>query len=990
MLKLFKVELLLEQRTLRVTEEVLCVQVIRKLGEGRNTDVWQGSLYVPEDPLRNENPVAVKRIRRDLLESEQVYQKKVLDYLQSGYSRMYNRNPRGIGKVEGLFKDGDFYYVLQVYLPGRNYAELPLAEPKRRLEQELTLLKKVVKIVKGGHNNIDRDGNAAPQFIGDIKPENFQVPLEEEELVYFDFDVYDEATGNGELVYSSRYRPYLQVADSEDARRKNDLTCIVLILYERLIVQTSKGALPEREEVGWARLPIGKYILCDYDEAESDVRFALRKMFEKGLYRKYQSCEELERDINLLLQQIRHENQLKNVPKEQPFTVGREDICEAIDARFEKNAGQVYLSGVAGIGKVTAALKYAFTQKQKQNRFSRWFYVEFREDIRTTVVEEMEFSDYEVTAEDVDRETVYQTKMKFLRRYGSDTLLILADFYDSGKTLKELRDTKEFKDLSSMDLKLLFTTQYNLGNEGIEVGSLSMEECETLFYQTAETKDLSRDKVREVIEAANRHTAVIKRLALVMGEEGYSPETALEVIGLMSDPKTLAAFKAQQGNCSTKGAWGLYDLEGVKFTKCEQQVLRFLRYAPGEKISLNVVGELLSWDPEDQTAVRKACLGLVSAGWLQSKRDGNISMDPLIASAVMAHPYYPGETPLEIKRIYKRWLREKFSIRQRDGFFTAGMIRLLRQLLADVWSDASGPGWKQADKLRSGLLYAAAAHELGDPATAAQIMKTVYGDQNQRLLLLVGQGLETNQGYLIAHDGRKVIEREVIPASDQTAGTGQALWCWEDPEKSPEQGTFCMISSVTFKGRMQGSGFGAGKMQVEGFVVTGIADRCFAQNRSLLKLRLPDGIRRIGKGAFEDCTALSEISIPTSVEAIDADAFKNTTLTDIAVSGNIRNIGEGAFDVAGKLCSLSIRGDGKKGLVKVNPQHSVITESLYLENVELSERVFVIDAHVRVRRGGSIQMTEGGKVVRCRLKFMLTIMKAFTVYEGDGGASEKK
>jgi hypothetical protein len=52
-----------------------------------------------------------------------------------------------------------------------------------------------------------------------------------------------------------------------------------------------------------------------------------------------------------------------------------------------------------------------------------------------------------------------------------------------------------------------------------------------------------------------------------------------------------------------------------------------------------------------------------------------------------------------------------------------------------------------------------------------------------------------------------------------------------------------------------------------------IADSPFMSVASLVDLSLEEGIVRIGKCAFSNCTGIRAIHFPASLEAIDRDAF---------------------------------------------------------------------------------------------------------------------
>ena len=59
---------------------------------------------------------------------------------------------------------------------------------------------------------------------------------------------------------------------------------------------------------------------------------------------------------------------------------------------------------------------------------------------------------------------------------------------------------------------------------------------------------------------------------------------------------------------------------------------------------------------------------------------------------------------------------------------------------------------------------------------------------------------------------------------------------------------------------------------------------------------IPEGIKRIGKSAFENCTDIVKVVLPESLECIDDSAFKGcTNLSDINLPDNISYLGKLAF-----------------------------------------------------------------------------------------------
>lgn len=81
----------------------------------------------------------------------------------------------------------------------------------------------------------------------------------------------------------------------------------------------------------------------------------------------------------------------------------------------------------------------------------------------------------------------------------------------------------------------------------------------------------------------------------------------------------------------------------------------------------------------------------------------------------------------------------------------------------------------------------------------------------------------------------------------------------------------------------------------------GIADSALAGQANLVKVNLPEGLKRIGTGAFgggqtANGTGLTEVILPDSVTAIGDNAFRNSAaLATVSLGGNVESIGSRAF-----------------------------------------------------------------------------------------------
>ena len=70
---------------------------------------------------------------------------------------------------------------------------------------------------------------------------------------------------------------------------------------------------------------------------------------------------------------------------------------------------------------------------------------------------------------------------------------------------------------------------------------------------------------------------------------------------------------------------------------------------------------------------------------------------------------------------------------------------------------------------------------------------------------------------------------------------------------------------------------------------------------------IPNGVKKIGDGAFYDCTGLTSVTIPDSVTEIGDGAFDDCTgLTSVTIPKSVTTIGHWAFAFCHNLTNITI------------------------------------------------------------------------------------
>ena len=84
--------------------------------------------------------------------------------------------------------------------------------------------------------------------------------------------------------------------------------------------------------------------------------------------------------------------------------------------------------------------------------------------------------------------------------------------------------------------------------------------------------------------------------------------------------------------------------------------------------------------------------------------------------------------------------------------------------------------------------------------------------------------------------------------------------------------------------------------EINGKPVLSVGDYSFAYNTSVKRVTVPEGVREIGKGAFDECTSLESISLPSTLETVLDYAFRMTALDgELALPKGVARIGTYAF-----------------------------------------------------------------------------------------------
>lgn len=167
-----------------------------------------------------------------------------------------------------------------------------------------------------------------------------------------------------------------------------------------------------------------------------------------------------------------------------------------------------------------------------------------------------------------------------------------------------------------------------------------------------------------------------------------------------------------------------------------------------------------------------------------------------------------------------------------------------------------------------------------------------------------------------AFSGCSALEKAVI--GDGLKKIGKCVFTGVSGEFSleyPDEMTYFEIADGCFYSRKDGSlingdlANGTVKLRAG---ITSVPEYCFAENRKIKKVILPDSVKEIGECAFMNCTALKAAGLPSSLQHIAGYAFYGcSALKKITIPASVEEIDGNPFMYCPKLITIKVAKDNK-------------------------------------------------------------------------------
>ena len=267
--------------------------------------------------------------------------------------------------------------------------------------------------------------------------------------------------------------------------------------------------------------------------------------------------------------------------------VGRKNVSQEIDDKFNEGNHVIFLHGIGGIGKTQVAKKYAFDHREQYDTI---IFATYEGDLKSLIINETPFATEPATIRKIKEneqletdEEFYKRKLAKIKELSNDRVLIIVDNFD-----EEYKE--EFLDLFDGPYRLLITTRVSYSRTiypQIEINPLEdKQELIELFFNNYDGDVVSKDDphLMDLFKLVNYHTYTIELLANHMEMSLQTVDEMIESLkreGILSINEEVINSEMKT-SVAYQNLLKLYKISDLK--ENEIDALRFMLFVPIEGI----------------------------------------------------------------------------------------------------------------------------------------------------------------------------------------------------------------------------------------------------------------------------------------------------------------------------------------------------------------------------------------------------------------------
>ena len=323
------------------------------------------------------------------------------------------------------------------------------------------------------------------------------------------------------------------------------------------------------------------------------------------------------------------------VTKSSPFfaderdVIYRENDIALLLKMLSSGKESVLLSGFGGIGKTSIA-RVLYSKLAGKYDCVGW--VEYIDDIKTSIL-----SSFDICSNIQNQDYRWTVVSRLLKNSGQSILLFIDNVdSDREKNQNPLSDHYLYEISGFPNLSIVLTSRLEeiRGYHTVQIGDLSKDECEDLFYfyynrdeyNCPRESRTNRGIVHELVERAGYHTFAIELLAKSAKRFANLELFAQNIacLGFQFPSRRIATNYSEMELDAASQLRRVFNI--LSRSQIERRILWSISILPNTIISFIEIAEWLGYQDEEYEK-------LITDGWL-SVKDGGIYMHPLMKEVV--------------------------------------------------------------------------------------------------------------------------------------------------------------------------------------------------------------------------------------------------------------------------------------------------------------------------------------------------------------------